>query len=59
VISQRVAFIAEEATDLRDPKLSVTPDDRPMIVAGGSVYGGTTTLQAQQPRVTLAMDGRA
>jgi hypothetical protein len=53
-----VALIAEEGIDLRDPKLSITPDDRLMIVAGGSVYGGTTTLKARQPRVTFSKDGR-
>ena len=52
-----VALIAEEGIDLRDPKLSVTPDDRLMIVAGGSVYAGTT-LQGRQPRVTFSKDGR-
>jgi hypothetical protein len=29
-----------------------------MIVAGGSVYGGTTTLQGRQPRVAFSQDGR-
>src|SRR4051794_25898159 len=49
-----VAVIAEEGIDLRDPKLSVTPDDRLMIVAGGSVYLGTKTLQGRQPRVAFS-----
>src|SRR3954468_19918988 len=31
-----VALVAEEGIDLRDPKLSITPDGRLMIVAGGS-----------------------
>lgn len=35
---QSQALIAEEGIDLRDPKLSVTADDRLMIVCGGSVY---------------------
>jgi hypothetical protein len=52
------AFIAEEGIDLRDPKLSITPDDRLMIVAGGSVYRGTKTLFGRQPRVTFSKDGR-
>jgi hypothetical protein len=52
------ALIAEEGIDLRDPKLSVTPDDRLMIVAGGSVYRGTRTLQGRQPRVVFSKDGR-
>lgn len=52
------ALIAEAGIDLRDPKLSVTPDGRLMIVAGGSVYGGTKKLQGCQPRVTFSKDGR-
>src|SRR3954471_1340783 len=53
-----VALIAEEGIDLRDPKLSVTPDGRLMIVAGGSVYRGTKTLMGCQPRVMFSRDGR-
>ena len=53
-----VALIAEEGIDLRDPKLSITPDDRLMIVAGGSVYQGTKTLKGRQPRVML-LEGRS
>lgn len=52
------ALIAEDGIDLRDPKLSITPDDRLMIVAGGSVYGGTKTLMGRQPRVAFSKDGR-
>src|SRR5262245_54562329 len=39
---ESVAGLTESGIDLRDPKLSVTPDDRLMIVAGGSVYEGKT-----------------
>src|SRR5437763_1705330 len=53
-----VALVAEAGIDLRDPKLSVTPDDRLMIVAGGSVYRGTKTLQGRRPRVSFSKDGR-
>jgi hypothetical protein len=52
------ALLAEAGIDLRDPKLSITPDGRLMIVAGGSVYGGTKTLQGGQPRVAFSSDGR-
>jgi hypothetical protein len=52
------ALIAEEGIDLRDPKLSITPDDRLMIVAGGSVYRGTKTLMGHRPRVMFSRDGR-
>src|SRR6478672_11563359 len=54
---QSAALIGEEGIDLRDPKFSVTPDDRLMIVAGGSVYEGTT-LKGRQPRVCFSKDGR-
>jgi hypothetical protein len=55
---QPAALIAEEGIDLRDPKLSVTPDGRLMVVAGGSVYRGTKTLMGRQPRVAFSRDGR-
>lgn len=54
---QSAALITEAGIDLRDPKLSVTPDDRLMIVAGGSVYKGKTLL-GRQPRVAFSKDGR-
>jgi hypothetical protein len=50
------ALIAESGIDLRDPKLSVTPDDRLMMVVGGSVYEGTT-YRGRQPRVMFSADG--
>lgn len=50
------AVIAEPGVDLRDPKLSITPDDALMIVAGGSIYEGTTLL-GRQPRVAFSTDG--
>ncbi len=52
------ALLEEEGIDLRDPKLSVTPDDRLMIVAGGSVYKGTKTIMGRQPRVAFSKDAR-
>ncbi len=55
---ESAALIAEDGIDLRDPKLSVTPDDRLMIVAGGSVYSGGTKLLARQPRVAFSKDGK-
>jgi hypothetical protein len=55
---QPIALITEEGIDLRDPKLSITPDDRLMIVAGGSVYRGTKTLMGRRPRVLFSRDGR-
>ena len=52
------ALIAEEGIDLRDPKICATPDGRLMLTVGGSVYRGTTQLQARQPRVAFSKDGR-
>ena len=53
---ESAALLAEEGIDLRDPKLSVTPDGRLMIVAGGSVYDGKT-FKGRQPRVAFSQDG--
>src|SRR6478672_10071417 len=55
---ETAALIGENGIDLRDPKLSIAPDDRLMIVAGGSVYGGTKVLKTRQPRVAFSKDGR-
>jgi hypothetical protein len=54
---ESAALVAEAGIDLRDPKLSVTPDDRLMVVAGGSVYEGKT-FKGMQPRVAFSKDGR-
>lgn len=53
---ESAALLTEAGIDLRDPKLSITPDDRLMIVAGGSVYEGKT-LKGRQPRVAFSKDG--
>lgn len=37
---QSVALLSEEHVDLRDPKLSVMPDGRLMLLFGGSYYEG-------------------
>jgi len=52
------ALIDEQGIDLRDPKFSLTPDDRLMIVAGGSVYDGKT-LKGRRPRVMFSKDGQS
>jgi hypothetical protein len=52
-----VALLAEEGVDLRDPKLSVTPEDMLMVLAGGSVYEGET-LRTRQPQVATSTDGQ-
>lgn len=55
---QPIALLEEEGIDLRDPHISITPDDRLMIVAGGSVYKGGSKLLGYQPRVAFSKDGR-
>jgi hypothetical protein len=51
------SLIEERGIDLRDPKLSVMPDGRMMLVAGGSVYEGPKYL-TRRPRVAFSKDGR-
>jgi hypothetical protein len=51
------ALLSEDGTDLRDPKLSLTPDGRLMLVMGGSVYENKL-LKGRQPRVAFSKDGR-
>ena len=54
---ESAALIGEKGIDLRDPKLSIMPDGRLMMVAGGSVYEGKKLL-GRQPRVTFSRDGK-
>ena len=54
-----VANVTEAGIDLRDPKFSITPDGRLMIVAGGSVYRGGKSLLGRQPRVLFSKDGES
>jgi hypothetical protein len=55
---ESAALVEEAGVDLRDPKLSITPDDRLMIVAGGSIYRGGKTLLGRRPRVMFSVDGK-
>ncbi len=48
-----VALIARKGFDLRDPKLSVTPDGRIMVIIGGSVYKEKELL-GQQTHVSFS-----
>ena len=53
------AVLAEEGVDLRDPKLSVAPDGRLMVLMGGSVYRGSRRI-AMTPRAAfLRFDAEA
>ncbi len=51
-----VALLEEDGIDLRDPKLSVTPDNRLMLTFGGSVYKDKKLIE-RQPRVAFSKDG--
>ena len=51
------AVLSEESVDLRDPKLSVMPDGRLMLLAGGSLYNRSSYL-TRAPRVSFSVDGR-
>ncbi len=51
-----LALLTEAGIDLRDPKLTETPDGRLMMLAGGSVYEGKA-LRGRQPRVAFSSDG--
>jgi hypothetical protein len=59
---ESAAVLAEPGIDLRDPKLSVTPDGRLMMVLGGSVYDGAEPtpnrkLVSARSRVSFSADG--
>ncbi len=53
---QSAALVEQQGVDLRDPKISVTPDGRLMLIMGGSVYEGTT-YKTRAPRVAFSDDG--
>jgi len=47
------ALLDEAAVDLRDPKLSRTPDGRIMVIMAGSFYRGSEYLR-REPRVSFS-----
>jgi len=54
---ESVAYLTKSGYDLRDPKLSVTPDGRLMVTIGGSIYSGST-LTGRVPQVSFSNDGK-
>jgi len=52
------ALVEQEGVDLRDSKLSVTPDGRLMMIMGGSLYDDNLVYQTRSPRVSFSKDGR-
>jgi hypothetical protein len=55
---QSVAVLEEQEVDLRDPKLSVTPDGRLMLVMGGCVYG-SGEHGTRSPRIAFTSETRS
>lgn len=56
VVWEDGALIAERGVDLRDPKLSITPDNRLMLLMGGSRIKNGLYLNRQN-RVSFSSDG--
>ena len=53
---ESVALFGKDKYDLRDPKLSVTPDNRLMVTIGGSIYENKK-LTGRIPQVSFSKDG--
>ncbi|MCH2203354.1 MAG: glycoside hydrolase [Fuerstiella sp.] len=51
------ALVVADGLDLRDPKLSVMPDGRLMLIMGASVYGIDGVYLTRSPRVAFSNDG--
>jgi hypothetical protein len=59
---QSVAVLSEEGIDLRDPMITTTPDNRLMLLMGGSIYSGNDgdkkrTRTGARSRVAHSNDG--
>lgn len=54
---ESVAVFGKDKYDLRDPKLSVTPDNRLMVIIGGSIYE-KKELIGRIPQVSFSKDGK-
>jgi hypothetical protein len=56
-----VGYFFESDVDLRDPKLSETPEGRLMLLCGGTIYqkqkGKKDRYISRQPRVSFSTDG--
>lgn len=55
---QSVALLSHSRYDLRDPKISVTPDGRLMVLMGGSYYVNGK-LTGMQSHVSFSDDGKS
>ena len=54
---ESVALLSLKDCDLRDPKLSITPDGRMMVIMGGSYYVDQK-LRTSFPQVSFSSDGK-
>jgi hypothetical protein len=54
---ESLALLKKKGFDLRDPKISVTPDQRLMLIMGGSIYK-KGVIQGRMPQVSFSdIDG--
>ena len=53
-----VASFQSQGIDLRDPKLSITPEGRLMLLVGASIYRDEELI-SRQPMVTFSNDGKS
>ena len=51
------ALIEDDGIDLRDPKLSLMPDGKLMLIMGGSIHDNEGTYLTRAPRVTFSQHG--
>lgn len=54
---ESVALLSKPEYDLRDPKLSITPDGKLMVIIGGSIYKNKE-LKGRIPQVSFSADGK-
>ncbi len=55
---ESAALLAEDGIDLRDPKLSISPDGRLVLIMGGIVNDAEGRYLTRAPRVSSSKDGR-
>lgn len=55
---ESVALLEKEGFDLRDPKFSITPDGRLMVIMGGSIYNDKQKFTGMHPQVSFSSDGK-
>jgi hypothetical protein len=52
------ALLGQAGIDLRDPKLSIMPDGRLLLIMGGIVYTEDSPYETRAPRIAFSKDGR-